>query len=200
MKLSVDTRIPFAVTWTEDTAMGRSAHALAVDGRVWLVDPFEAAEAIEAAQRLGEIAGVVQLLDRHERDGEAIARRFGVPFARLPEPGPLADTPFVVERMVWRPKWRELALWWPQEELLVVPEAIGTLDHFGAGRRAGIHPLLRLVPPTAALTRHAPRRLLVGHGPALLDDAASAVAEAVAGSRRDIPKATLAAVRTFAKR
>lgn len=199
MTVAVDTRLPFAVTWTEDDALGRSAHALAADGRVWLVDPFEDAAALAAAQALGDVAGVVQLLDRHPRDGEALAARFGVPFARLPEPGPRAGSPFVVERLVWRPKWRELALWWPAEELLVVPEAVGTLDHFAAGRRAGVHPFLRLTPPRAALERHAPRRLLVGHGPALHEDGDAAIRDALAGSLRDIPKATVAAVRAFSR-
>ena len=129
--------------------MARSCHALAHEGRVWLVDPLTDDEALDAAEALGEVAGVIQLLDRHNRDCEALARRYDVPHLRLPEQ--LPDTPFEVLRTVWLPGWRELALWLPSQSALVVSEAVGTGAYFAlAGKPAGIHPMLRLRPPGRA--------------------------------------------------
>ena len=87
-----------------------------------------------------------------------------------------------------RPWWREIALWWPAQRALIVAEAIGTGPLFCLGRRVGVHPLLRAVPPRSSLGAYSPERLLVGHGPALDADATSALREALASSRSDIPK------------
>jgi hypothetical protein len=174
------------MTWHETNAMARAAHAVRDGERVWLIDPFDDAAALEAAAALGQPAGVIQLLDRHRRDGESIAGRLGVPLLRLPPA--LPDTPFEVVSVVARPWWREIALWWPAERTLIVAEAIGTGALFALGRRAGVHPMLRAVPPRSALGRYAPERLLVGHGPALDADAGPALQQALASSRADIPK------------
>jgi hypothetical protein len=177
---------PVGITWLESNAMARAAHAVRDGETVWLIDPFEDPAALEAAAALGQPAGVIQLLDRHGRDGEAIANRLGVPLMRLPKAIPGA--PFEVVSVVARPWWREIALWWPAERTLIVAEAIGTGPLFGLGRRAGVHPLLRAVPPRSALGRYHPERLLVGHGPALDENAAPALSQALSSSRSDIPK------------
>lgn len=188
-------RQDWAVTWTVDEPMARSCHALAHDGRVWLVDPLTDDEALTAAEALGDVAGVIQLLDRHNRDCAELARRYGVPHLRLPEQ--LPDTPFEVLKTVWLPGWRELALWWPAQAALVVSEAVGTGAYFAlAGRPAGIHPMLRPHPP-GALREHRPDHLLVGHGPSLHEGAAAALDEALARSWRDIPRVPLAMVRAY---
>ena len=170
-------------------AMARSAHAVVADGSVWLIDPFEDAGALAAARELGEPAGVIQLLDRHNRDGGGIAQSLGVPLLKMPSAIP--DSPFAVIRVISRSRWNEIALWWEAERTLIVAEAIGTGALFALGRRAGVHPALRAMPPRAALGSYAPERLLVGHGPALESDAAPALAEALDNSRRDIPKLVL---------
>src|SRR5688572_12345161 len=85
---------PLGLTWTQDEAMARSSHALADGGRVWLVDPVAEPEALQAVEALGEPAAVIQLLDRHARDGQALAARLGVPHLRLPDAIP--DSPFMV--------------------------------------------------------------------------------------------------------
>lgn len=196
MNVAIDTSTPFSVTWTvRDEPLQRSAHALALDGRVWLVDPVDDAEALGAAQALGEVAGVLQLLDRHPRDCAALAQRLGVEHLRLPEAG-VPGTPFVVERVVWRPGWRELSLWWAETQTLVVAEAIGTVGYFTAGRAAGVHPFLRARPPHQLAGRR-PEHLLVGHGPALHAGAAASLDGALDASRRDIPKAALAMFSAF---
>jgi hypothetical protein len=138
---------------------------------------------------------VLQLLDRHPRDCAALARRYGVPHLRIPES--LEDTPFEVRRVTWLPGWREVALWWPDREALVIPEAVGTAPYFAVGGRVlGMHPMLRVKPP-AVLGELAPRALLVGHGRAVHEGAAEALGDALHRSRRDIPRAAVAGVRTF---
>jgi hypothetical protein len=191
----VDDRLPWAVTWTAREPMERSAHALAADGRVWLVDPMADDAALRAAEALGEVVGVLQLLDRHPRDCVSLARRYGVPHLRLPEQ--LPGSPFEVRRVVWLPGWREVGLWWREHQAFVVPEAVGTASYFAVGGGAlGMHFMLRAKPP-GLLRKLAPQALLVGHGPALHENAAPALREALARSRRDIPRATLAGVKNF---
>jgi hypothetical protein len=166
--------------------MARAAHAIREGDRVWLIDPFEDDAALAAAAELGPPAGVIQLLDRHNRDCGAIAQRLGVPHHRLPPS--LPETPFKIVSVVARPWWKEIALWWPGGHTLVVAEAVGSAPLFGLGRPLGVHPMLRLVPPRDALGGLHPQRLLVGHGPALEDGADPALRDALASSRSDMPK------------
>ncbi len=177
------------LTWVESSAMGRAAHALHERGRVWLIDPFTDEVALSAAAELGRPAGVIQLLDRHDRDCAEIARQLEVP--RLRTPAAVPDSPFAVVPVVSQRWWREVALWWAAERTLVVAEAVGTAPAFGVGRRVGVHPLLRLTPPRAALGSRSPERLLVGHGPAIESSAAPALSEALSASRSDIPHLVL---------
>jgi hypothetical protein len=166
--------------------MVRSAHALLSEGRVWLVDPFEDEPALREASQLGTPAGVIQLLDRHNRDCQAIASRLGVPLLRLPASAP--DTPFEVVPVLSRWGWHEVALWWQGERALIVAEAIGTAAPFALGRRAGVHPLLRLTPPRSQLAPYRPSMLLVGHGSTIETDAAAALDDALGHARSDIPR------------
>jgi hypothetical protein len=182
-------RHPLGLTWVETTGMRRAAHALRADGRVWLVDPFEDPIALSAAAELGTPAGVIQLLDRHNRDCGAIAQRLEVPLLRLPVE--VDDSPFTVLPVITRPWWREVALWWEDERALVVAEAVGTVPAFTLGRRVGIHPMLRLRPPRGPLTARSPERLLVGHGAAVQSDAAAAIGDALSGALSDIPQLVL---------
>lgn len=172
------------LTWVEQNAIGRAAHAVVGGERVWLIDPFEDQPALQAAASLGPPAGVLQLLDRHNRDCEAIAARLGVPLYRVPAHVP--ETPFEFVPVVSRARWREVALWWPQARTLIVAEAIGTGPLFALGRRAGVHPLLRLMPPRAALSKFRPDLLLVGHGEPIESEATEALDDALANSRSDI--------------
>ncbi len=172
------------LSWVIDEPMQRASHALADEGRVWLVDPVDVPEAITRAEGLGAIAGVVQLLDRHPRACEELASRFGVPHLRLP--AALPGTPFDVVTVVDLPKWREKALWWRDRRALVVAETVGTGPWFG--EPAGIHLFLRLAPP-GALRDHDPDHLLVGHGRNVHGAAAKqALDHAYRRSRRDLPK------------
>ena len=174
-------------SWIVDEPMTRTSHALAADGRVWLVDPVRFPPAIEGARRLGEPAAVIQLLDRHNRDCASLAAELGVP--HLVVPTTLPDTPFDCVSVRDSKRWREVALWWPFEQTLVVTEALGTNRFFaGGGDAAGVHLLLRLSPPREALGRFEPEHLLFGHGTGLHGSAATeGLRTALARARTGLP-------------
>jgi hypothetical protein len=170
----------------------RASHALVAEGRVWLVDPVDWPGVEERVRGLGEPAGVLQLLDRHPRDCAVLAERLGVPHRRLPFAG-VPDSPFEALKVVNAPGWREVALWWEAERVLVCTEALGTVPYFRApDEQLGVHPFLRLYQPRAlrdmarGLT---PRHVLVGHGEGIHgEDAAPALRRAVLGARRASPR------------
>ena len=172
--------------WVDAEPMTRASHALAADGRVWLVDPLDWPEAIDRALGLGEPAGVIQLLDRHERDCAPIAARLSV--RHVVAPDELSDSPFSFVPIVRRKRWRESALWWPQTRTLVTADALGTNPFFTAGKApVGVHLLLRLTPPKK-LGALEPERILVGHGEGLHGDGTTeALRTALRTSRRGLP-------------
>ena len=178
-----------SIGWTpaEPELLRRTSHAVAAGGRVWIVDPLDGEGIDERIRELGEPAGVVQLLDRHERDCRPVAERLGVQLHVTPFGG-VAGAPFEAVRVVNFPGWHETALWFPAERVLVCADAVGSASYFRAkGERIGVHPLLRLWPPKA-LARFEPRQLLLGHGDGLAgDEAAEALHAALRTSRRRIP-------------
>ena len=170
--------------WIENARMRRTSHALAADGRVWILDPIEGDGVDERVRALGEPAGVIQLLDRHERDCEAFASRFGVPLHVVPRS--LPGSPFELRPVVRLRVWREVALWWPARRILVCADALGTIPFFLAGDEPiGVHPMLRPVPPRR-LRGLDVRYALVGHGEGLADG--QAVERALVTARRRIPR------------
>jgi hypothetical protein len=177
--------------WAQDELMQRTSHALAVDGRVWLIDPVDDAELEERTRALGEPAGVLQLLDRHNRGCEAWASRLRVPHLRAWAD----DVPFTVLRVCNSRWWKEVALWDIASRSLVVAEALGTAGYYCApGDRIGVHPLVRPFPPRS-LRGLQPARILFGHGAGVHDDAAIALAEALHTARRRLPAALASQVR-----
>jgi hypothetical protein len=177
----------FGWTPTEEELRRRTSHAVAAGGRVWIVDALDGEGIDGRIRQLGEPAGVVQLLDRHSRDCRAVAERLGVPLHVTPFGG-VDGAPFDVVRAIDVAGWREAALWFPRERILVCADAVGSASYFRAkGERIGVHPLLRLWPPKA-LARFEPRQLLLGHGEGLAgDEAAQALQAAIRSSRRRIP-------------
>lgn len=175
------------VGWRQDEAIERTSHALAVDGRVWLVDPVDDPELEERVRALGEPAGVLQLFDRHGRGCAAWAARLGVPAVRAW--GPAGAPPFEVLRVGARRWWREVALWDPRSRTLVCGDALGTADLFLArGETLAVHPLLRVVPPRV-LGSVEPQRILVGHGAGVHENATAALRHALANARPGLPSA-----------
>jgi hypothetical protein len=179
--------LPFGFTWVQEEPMARASHALADGGRVWLVDPVDAPGMVQRAQGLGEVAAVVQLLDRHNRDCATIAQRLGVAHLRLPDAVP--GSTFEVVPVVGMRWWTENALWWPAQRTLVVSEALGTTPWFTVGSDPlGVHVMLRALPPKV-LRGFAPDRVLVGHGRGVEGDAArTGVRRALERARRDVPR------------
>src|SRR3954463_4168032 len=161
-------------SWTGGAGAGTpgGSHALVDGGRVWLVDPVDAGDAVERARGLGEPAAVLQLLDRPNPASPAPSRRprgppltwpVGVPHLKVP--AVLPDTPFSVLNLDWGRGWKEVALWWPDRAALVVPESLGTAPMFAVGPGpVGVPPMRRISPPTS-LRAFVPEHLLVGHGP-----------------------------------
>jgi len=171
---------------------------------IWVIDPVDAPGVDDLLDELGTVAGVVVGLDRHVRDADAVAARHDVP-VYAPEwmagiesdldPGVdverfgarLADTGFEAIRVRDSsvPPWQEVGLF--DGETLIVPESLGTATYFRGDReRLGVHPMLRLTPPTA-LTGLNPERVLVGHGVGVHERAAIAVEDALTDSRRKAP-------------
>jgi hypothetical protein len=187
------------VTWEIAEAARRTSHAIrGDDGRVWLIDPVDHPDAMARVAALGEPAAVLQLIDRHNRDCSAIAARLGVP--HLETPAAVPDSPFRFVAVLEMKRWREVALWWAERELLVVAEAIGTAEIFTAGGHGavGMHPILRPRPPQA-LRGYRPEHLLVGHGPPVHGAAArDGIDWAYAYARRDIPR-LLASIPRFVR-
>jgi hypothetical protein len=181
------TRHDLGLSWTVRERLERSSHALASEGQVWLIDPVDDAAVREPIRELGSPAAVLQLLDRHNRDCELLARELGVPHVRVPDA--LPDSPFQFVPVMRRARWREVALWWPEQRALAIAEALGTAPLFAlGGAPVGVHPLLRLAPPRG-LAAFDPAYLLVGHGPPLEGpDLGANIQEALERSRRELPR------------
>jgi hypothetical protein len=172
----------------EDERLPRTSHAVRSGGRVWLIDAVDGPGLDERIRALGEPAGVVQLLDRHNRDCAAIAARLGVPLQVVDAPNGLEGRTIVRRRF-----WKEIALWFPEERVLVCADALGSLGYFHAkGEPFGVHPLLRLFPPKRALSGLEPAHILFGHGPGYHGpDAPERLREALETARRRLPRALL---------
>ena len=185
---------PLGLTWTIEESMGRSSHALRDGDDVWLIDPVDNPVGLGRAENMGNIVGVIQLLDRHGRDCEALANRFDVPlYVNADE---IEDSPFDVVQVVNGRKWKETALWWEERQALIVSEAIGTGKMFTGGHDAGVHLMLRFIPPKKRLGEFEPEHLLVGHGPPIHGArAAAALQGALERSRRNFPRALVGAFR-----
>ena len=174
-----------AFGWIAADRMHQTSHALAADGRVWLFDVMDDPELDARVRELGEPAAVVQLLDRHNRDCAAVAKRLGVPHHVVPRQ--LPGTPFELRPVLRLRWWREVAVWWPERRILLVADALGTLPFFCAGAEpAGVHPFLRLWPPRS-LRGLEPDHLLVGHGEGIHHHPA-ALESALRTARRRIPR------------
>lgn len=195
---SID-RSSTGITWVIDEPMARASHAIVVDGKVWIIDPVDDPEAMAEVAALGEPAGVIQLLDRHNRDCREVAERLGVELLRLPDA--VEGSPFEVIGVVDSGIWKEKALWWHDEQVLVVAEAVGTNRFYRPGSAgAGMHLGLRLSPPKKALGSYLPQHLLMGHGsPIHGQQATEALQQAMDRSRRDFPAALAGAPAAFLK-
>jgi hypothetical protein len=183
----------------EGEFLERCSHALVVDDEIWLVDPVDGEGVVDRIRAAGEPAGVIQLLDRHNRDCASLAERLGVPHHVVPRE-PLG--PFIFREIRANRRWQEVALWWAEQRLLVCGDALGTARYYRAGEElVAVHPLLRCFPPRRALADLRPLDILCGHGWALhsLSDgfATAELREALRTARRRIPAQLAVSVRAW---
>lgn len=190
-----------------EEGMQRASHALETEDGLWLVDPLDVPGLDDKLAEIGSVAGVVLLLDRHERDAPQIARRHDVPVTRAPGidrsvdartedvSGRLPGTEFEFRTLLDWPGWHEEGLW--DGSTLVVPESLGTVSYTTVGAEPlGVNPIVRIAPPRQ-LADLAPERVLVGHGSPVLDDATVALRDALATARRRLPQAWIGALRAM---
>jgi hypothetical protein len=179
--------------WTEPGFLARTSHAVEVEGAVLVFDPLDAPGLDERIRALGRPEAVVQLLDRHERDCSLVAERLGIPHLRMRLASPSRGE---LVRVAWNRVWQEVAFWERTRRILVVADALGTIGYFTApGEAIGFHPFLRLRPPRM-LAELNPEHILCGHGSGIHGpDAALALSEALATSRRRLPRALLGGLR-----
>jgi hypothetical protein len=175
--------------WQVDERMERTSHAVVTENGVWLFDPLVWELALERIAELGKPAGVLQLLDRHERDCAPIAAALGVPHFAVPNydlPGSGIELIQVVNSRFWR----ELAAWIPGSRTLVCADALGSAGYFRAAvEPIGVHPLLRLKPPRV-LGRYEPEHILCAHGAGVHGpETPQALREALRTARRRLPRA-----------
>jgi hypothetical protein len=186
------------IGWTpEGDKLQRASHALRSGDSVWLTDVVDGPGLDERIAGLGEPKGVIQLLDRHGRDCAAVATRLGVPLHKPPLAN-VDGAPFVVLPIVNRRFWREIAIWFDEERVLVCADALGSVGYFRTPDEPfGIHPLLRLFPPKRALGSLEPEHILFGHGPGYHGaEAPRMLSEALATSRQRLPRALRNATRS----
>ena len=203
------------ITWLAhpEETMQRASHALVGERGAWLVDPVDADGLDDLLASFGPVAGVVVAFDRHRRDAVSIADRHGVAVYvpegldgtadQLREAGAdverfddtLAESGYRAIPVRMGRFWREVALF--DGETLVVPEAVGTASYFlTADERLGVHPMLRATPPRA-LAGIGSERVLVGHGRGIYENADAALADAIAGARRRLPRLYAGNLREF---
>ncbi|WP_440763889.1 hypothetical protein [Natronorubrum sp. DTA7] len=194
----------------EETGL-RASHALVGErARLWLVDPLDAPGIDAELESRGDVAGILVCSAYHTRDAGSFARRFDVPvfvpewIDRVPDrldddvsletvDGEVGTSGLSLREASPVPGWSEAIAYRRSDATLYVPDLLGTAPVYLAGdERLAVYLLARLTPPTAAFTGIAPQRILVGHGPGILEDAAAALADALGSARRGLPCAVLA--------
>ncbi|MBI3971396.1 MAG: MBL fold metallo-hydrolase [Chloroflexi bacterium] len=185
--------------------LARSSTALAEGGKVWLIDPIRVPGLEDMWRRLGELAGIVVTLARHDRDAGWLATLHGVPIYL---PHSLGDVRFdahaerVDDRVPNSPLrliavdgrgpikwWRESAVWWPERRVLVTGDVLGNAGYFVLPEeRLAVHPLRRFSPPVE-LSALRPDRVYPGHGQSIAQGAAAAVEHAIRTSRSEALRA-----------
>jgi hypothetical protein len=181
--------------WQIVERLQRTSHAVTTDTGVWIFDPIAWEPALERIPELGELAGVVQLVDRHERDCATVAARFGIPHFEVPI-HELPGSGLELVRVVDSRFWRELAAWIPSRQTIVCGDVLGTAGYFRAGDEPlGVHPLRRLRPPKL-LARYEPQHILCGHGAGVHGPETPALLrETLRTARRRLPRAVVGSVR-----
>ena len=196
----LDDRGSFAWIAAPNELMQRASCAVVTDAGTLVIDPVDHPDVDAHLDGLPPVVRVLRLLNRHNRDGQAVAARHGVGVVGPSSlRGLVGVAPIAIPAM---PGWAETALWFQATGLLVCMEAVGTASYYLAHHDdvLGVHPLLRLRPPRAALGRLTPTTIAVGHGPPVANSADQGLAQALSGSRRGLPNAWLRAAKSALRR
>lgn len=205
--LTVVDRFDGGVGWLAhpDEVARRASHAFVDDDGVWVVDPLDAPGVDDLLAEYGDVAGVVVLSNFHARDAGAVAERHDVPVSLPPNTDRVAerlsvptrplrngDGGFAFRRTTPLPTWSETAAYREADGTLYAPDSLGTAAGWTVGdERLGVYLFCRPVPPRGLYADRDPERVLVGHGTGVFDDAAAALSDALAGSRRRFPRGLL---------
>ena len=184
----------------------RTSHAVVgTDGGVWVIDPLDAPGIDEELAALGDIRGVLVCSNYHVRDADRFATRHNVPVycpswlsravSKLdapidPETGAVGTSGFELRCCCPFPGWSEAVAYRESDETLYVPDVLGTAPLFTVGaEQLGMYLLCRFFPPRAVFDDLSPRRILVGHGAGIFENASTALRTALDGARRRMPAA-----------
>lgn len=187
----------------------RASHAIVGDdGDVWVIDPIDASGVDDLLTELGtgEVAGVAVLSNYHARDAGVIADRHDVPVylpkwmdrveERIDAPverytGTLGESGFRVRECKPFPGMHEAIAYRESDRTLYVADVLGTAPLYAVGdERIGVWLLCRVFPPRA-MDDFVPKRILVGHGTGIFEDAAAALTDATTRARERFPKALM---------
>lgn len=193
------------ISWlvTDETGH-RASHAIVCADGVWLFDPLDAPDVNDRIANLGEVAGVAVLSNYHTRAAGEFAKRYGVPVSvptwmnrvqeRVEAPvvrygDEIDGTGFSVCRSSPIPGWREGIAFRERDGTLYVPDVLGSAPVYTAGdERVGVYLIARLFPPRDVFGGMRPDRILFGHGSPIENGAMDALANALSGARRRIPR------------
>lgn len=199
----------------------RASHAVVGDdGGIWVIDPIDAPGVDELLADLGEVVGVAVLSNYHARDAGAIAERHGVSI-HLPEwmdrveerikedeserersdredvpieryTKQLGDSGFRIKQCSLGLGTQEAVAYRQSDSTIYIADMLGTLPFATVGEeRIGVYLTMRLFPPHETFGEYTPERIIVGHGPGILEDADVALTDALDGARRGFPRALL---------
>lgn len=189
----------------------RASHAVVgEEGGVWVIDPIDAPGVDELLADLGEVVGIAVLSNYHARDAGAIAERHGVS-VYLPQwmdrvedridhedvpikryTGQLGDSGFRIQQCSLGLGTQEAVAYRPSDSTIYIADMLGTLPFATVGEeRIGVYLTMRLFPPHETFGEYTPERIIVGHGPGILEDADVALTDALDGARRGFPRALL---------
>lgn len=201
------------LTWVAhpDERGQRASHALEGDDGIWILDPLDGPGVGGFLDGLGAnsdpgVAGVAVLSAWHARDAGTLARRYDVAVHVPTWMGRVesrVDAP--LERYTLTPGasgfrtvpcrplplWDEVFLYDEATGTLVVPDSLGTVEHWCLdGEVLGLAPFRRPQPPLQ-LRGLEPDRILPGHGRPITTDAASALESGLDVSAGDVVRSLL---------
>lgn len=188
--------------------MVRTCHAFEDDG-IFLVDPLDAENLDEKLEDYGEVKGIIVLFDRHQRDSEQLAEKYGCPIYvpewlepkidvdAKPIKMKIPGTDWELIETVNTFTGREAGLYNEKTGTLIVADALGTVNFFkGRNEKLGLNPLYRLSPPKDLL-KYEVERIFCGHGRGIQENSQEILEETLNKARRKATSAYFNAVKSM---